>query len=51
MEEPVAQGEDPAGLVGRHLDLVELSALLARADEVLERSSIHLTARPSRIAA
>src|SRR5207249_9443758 len=35
VEEPVAQGEDPAGLVGRHLDLVELSALLARAREVL----------------
>jgi len=51
VEEPVAQGEDPAGLVGRHLDLVELSALLARAREVLRAVFDPLDRAASRIAA
>src|SRR5262249_55797130 len=35
VQKAVAQAKDAAGLVGRHLDLVQLAALLARAGEVL----------------
>ena len=35
MQKAVAQREDAPGLVGRHLDVVQLSALVARAGEVL----------------